>query len=115
MCPEVTVVIETSLDDARRLARRYIGTYLQLPNYWRNLLRCGFDEDDLSDGGSDRLVDALVGWGPVERVTNRIHEHLKAGANHVAVQVLSEDPSRLPIEQWRALASALGPPGGLLT
>lgn len=115
LCPEVAVVIEPSPDNARRLARRYLRTYLQLPNCGRNLLRSGFDEDDLSDGGSDRVVDALIAWGPVERVTSRIREHLEAGADHVAVQVLGDDPSHVPSQQWRALASSLRPRGGLLT
>ena len=33
------------------------------PNYFKNWFRLGFTEADLADGGSDRLVDALVAWG----------------------------------------------------
>jgi hypothetical protein len=67
----------------------------------------GYAEADLQDGGSDRLVDAIVAWGNVERVKSRIDEHLRAGADHVCVQVLIEDRSVLPMEEWRRLAGAL--------
>jgi hypothetical protein len=40
-------------------------------------------------------------------VARRVGEHLDAGADHVAVQVLSEDPARLPLDEWRSLAGIL--------
>lgn len=107
LCPEVAVVLEPDLDEARRIARRHLGTYLTLINYRSNLSRLGYGENDLADQGSDRLVDTVVGCGPLELVTCRIHEHLDAGADHVAIQVLSDDPTRLPLEEWRSLAGTL--------
>ncbi len=104
LCPEVAVVLEPEPDRARGIARAHLGTYLRLANYRRNLARLGYDEDDLADAGSDRLVDSIVGWGTVERVSARLDDHLEAGADHVAVQVLTEDRARLPLEEWRALA-----------
>ncbi len=105
--PEVAVVAEPDPAEARRIARKHLGTYLRLENYHRSLSRLGYGEDDLSGGGSDRLVDALVGWGTLEQVARRVGEHLDAGADHVAVQVLSEDPARLPLDEWRSLAGIL--------
>ena len=32
----------------------------------RDLRRLGWGDDDLGDGGSDRLVDAIVAWGDEE-------------------------------------------------
>ncbi|MEU8257854.1 hypothetical protein AB0C06_26720 [Micromonospora inaquosa] len=72
--------------------------------------RLGFTDDDLVPGGSDRLIDALVGWGGLDAVATRVREHLDAGANHVALHVLRPDvPDRptLPLPQWRDLATLL--------
>ena len=107
LCPEVAVVLESDAAKERRVARAHLESYLRLANYRRNLTRIGYGESDLADGGSDRLVDALVGWGTLERVARRVSEHLEAGADHVAIQVLTDDPARLPLEQWRSLGSTL--------
>ena len=107
LCPEVATVVILDPVAARRVARAHLATYLQLANYRGNLARFGFGDDDLTGGGSDRLVDALVAWGPAERVVRRVHEHLSAGADHVAIQVLTADPARLPLEEWTELAAAL--------
>jgi len=107
LCPEVAVVVIPDPEAARRVARAHLATYLQLANYRGNLARLGFGDHDLTGGGSDRLVDALVAWGPPERVVRRVHEHLDAGADHVAIQVLTADPARVPLEEWTDLAAAL--------
>ena len=49
-----------------RVAREHLAVYLPLENYTRCWRRLGFDDADLADGGSDRLVDALVAWGDEE-------------------------------------------------
>ncbi len=106
LCPEVAVVLESEPERARRIARAHLGTYLRLPNYRGNLARLGYGEDDLADAGSDRLVDAVVAWGSLEEASARVRQHLEVGADHVAVQVLTEDRARLPLEEWRALATS---------
>jgi probable F420-dependent oxidoreductase len=108
LAPEQAVVLETDKDAARTLARAHLSIYLGLENYANNLLRLGFDEDDLSGGGSDRLVDALVPWGDAASVARRVHEHLDAGADHVCVQVVTSDAGEAPRRAWRELAGALG-------
>src|SRR5581483_1909565 len=45
-----------------------------------------------ADAGSDRLVDAIVAWGDVDAVRGRVKAHLDAGADHVCVQAVGEDP-----------------------
>jgi len=95
---------------ARRIGRASIGRLLRLPNYAGNLRRLGFGEADFADGGSDRLIDALVAWGDVEDVRRRVKEHLDAGADHVALQVLTADtaaPAALPLREWRELSALL--------
>ncbi len=104
LSPEQAVVLETDPDRARRVARKYMSGYIGLPNYAKNLLRLGWSEDDLSGGGTDKLVDTLVAWGDVEAIAARIQSHLDAGADHVSVQALGERSADLPTEQLRAMA-----------
>ena len=92
---------------AREIARRHMTTYLGLPNYTNNLKRLGWTDADISDGGSDALVDAIVAWGTLEQIVDRVHAHHAAGADHVCVQVLPADPRGLPMAEWRELATAL--------
>jgi probable F420-dependent oxidoreductase len=104
---EVGVVLETDPDRAREIARLHLATYLALPNYANNWKRAGFTDDDIANGGSDRLVDALIGWGDEAAIVARVQQHRDAGADHVCVQVLTSDPRTLPVDQWRTLAPAL--------
>ncbi|OWY61797.1 LLM class F420-dependent oxidoreductase, partial [cyanobacterium TDX16] len=91
----------------RATARKHLANYLVLPNYSNNWLRLDFTEDDLADGGSDRLVDALVVWGDEQAIADRVQAHRDAGADHVCIQVLTDDPSDTGLEQLRRLAPAL--------
>jgi probable F420-dependent oxidoreductase len=104
---EQAVLPERDPAEARRVGRESIAFYLTLPNYVRAWERAGFGPEDLGDGGSDRLVDAMVAWGSPEAIADRVQAHLDAGADHVCLQVLDADPSALPIGGWRALAPAL--------
>ena len=74
-----------------------MAIYLGLPNYVNNLRSLGFGDDDLANGGSDRLVDAIVAWGDLDAVRARVRAHHDAGADHVCVQVLPADPRALPL------------------
>jgi probable F420-dependent oxidoreductase len=84
-----------------------MATYLTLPNYTNNLRRLGWGDDDLADGGSDKLVDAIVAWGDEAAIQERVRAHLDAGADHVCVQVLGAEPAALPMDDWRRLAEPL--------
>ncbi|ONH55601.1 LLM class F420-dependent oxidoreductase [Frankia sp. CcI49] len=106
LIPEQKVVFTTDPDEARRIGRGNVGRLLGLPNYGNNLRRLGYREEDLANGGSDRVIDALVAWGDADRIRGRVREHLDAGANHVALQVLTAEPSELPRWVWRELAAA---------
>jgi probable F420-dependent oxidoreductase len=108
LAPEQTVVLERDPDRARAVAREWLARYLRLPNYVDNLVRTGFDRAEV-EGAGDRVVDEVVAWGDVEAVVARVEAHRAAGADHVALQVVTPDPTRLPREQWRRLAAALRP------
>ncbi|MDF3290828.1 LLM class F420-dependent oxidoreductase [Streptomyces silvisoli] len=108
LAPELKVVLEPDPERARAIARDYLAHYLALPNYTNNFLRLGFTEDDFANGGSDRLVDAVVAWGDAERVRARTDEFLAAGADHLALQLVEpSDAKGLPREGYRRLAEVL--------
>jgi probable F420-dependent oxidoreductase len=101
------VALESDPSRARELGRAHLLHYFALPNYVNNYRRLGFGEEDFADGGSDRLIDALVVWGDEDAIRKRIDLHRAAGADHVCIQVLSDAPVGLPLEQWRQLAPVL--------
>ncbi|MFI1995637.1 TIGR03620 family F420-dependent LLM class oxidoreductase [Actinoplanes sp. NPDC020271] len=101
IAPHQAVYLGTDVAAARAAARAGVGMFLGFPTYRNNLKRLGFTDDDLAPGGSDRLIDALVAHGTADDIARRVQEHLDAGADHVALHVLS--PS-LPRTQWRELA-----------
>jgi len=103
---EQKVVLDTDLSRARALVRDSIGIYLGAAHHQvNNLRRLGFTADDLADGGSDRLVDALVVAGDVDTIGKRVQEHLDAGADHVCLQPLTASPTVMPTAEWRELAA----------
>jgi probable F420-dependent oxidoreductase len=104
--PEQAVALTTDPQVARKLGRDHLAVYLALPNYTNNLRRLGFGDDDFAQGGSAKLIDALVAWGDESTIASRVNEHRDAGANHVCIQVLS-DEGDFPRRVWRDLAPAL--------
>jgi probable F420-dependent oxidoreductase len=107
LAPEQKVVLETDPQRARAIGRpRVQKPYLGLVNYTSNLRRLGWGDEDLKDGGSDALIDALVARGSGEQVAARLAEHLDAGADHVCVQLLTE-PGADPMGGYEELAGAL--------
>ncbi|MFF4710282.1 LLM class F420-dependent oxidoreductase [Streptomyces eurythermus] len=109
LAPELKVVLESDPARARETARAYLARYLELPNYTNNFLRLGFTEADVADGGSDRLIDAVFAWGDEARIRERVTAFHEAGADHVALQVVTANTGEvLPRKEWRALAALLG-------
>jgi probable F420-dependent oxidoreductase len=104
---EQAVVLTSEREEALRLGRSHLSRYMRLPNYRNSWLRQGFNEEDLSDGGSERLVEGLMAWGSEDDIRERVREHLSAGADQVCVQVVTDDPIDSLIEQWRLLARVL--------
>ncbi|MFJ9369555.1 LLM class F420-dependent oxidoreductase [Nocardia sp. NPDC101769] len=100
---EHKVVLDEDAARARVSGREKAGFYLGLVNYVNNLRRFGFDETDLIQPGSDRFVDAVVAHGSAAQIADRLAEHVQAGANHVAPQVVGGDY----LEVLRTLAPLL--------
>ncbi len=104
---EQAAVLSSDPTVARATARRHMKRYLELDNYANNLRRLGWGDADITDGGSDALVDAIVVWGDASTIRRRVDDHLGRGADHVCIQVIRVDINA-PVEQeWRALAPAV--------
>jgi probable F420-dependent oxidoreductase len=107
LAPEVTVLLTTDANHARERARAFMKRYLTLPNYRNNLLELGYSEAELKpDAPADRVVDDIVAWGDADQVGARVRAHHEAGADHVCLQALADDPAAA-LEQLRALAAVL--------
>ncbi|MCW3048504.1 MAG: family F420-dependent class oxidoreductase [Solirubrobacterales bacterium] len=106
LAPEQAVVLESEPGRAREMGRRHMAMYLKLPNYVNNLRTLGYDDADFADGGSDKLVDAIVAWGDEDAIAGRVREHLDAGADHVAVQSYADD-AQASLAQLERLAPVL--------
>jgi probable F420-dependent oxidoreductase len=100
LAPEHKVVLTADAAEARAIGRKVVDFYLGLSNYVNNWLRLGFTEDDVRKPGSDKLIDAVVAYGSPDQIARRLNEHLEAGADHVAIQVLGgsrEEQQLLPV------------------
>lgn len=91
LAPEQKVLRLTDAGQARAVARKFMALYLAMQNYRNNLLTLGFTTDDFENGGSDRLVDAIVAWGDDTSIIKRIEAHWANGADHVCLQPLRAD------------------------
>jgi probable F420-dependent oxidoreductase len=100
---EHAVLFQTDPDLARATARQHLADYLG-SHYIRRL---GYTDDDLAHGGSDRFVDDLVFWGDPDTIVKKLHAHVEAGADHVAVQVIGIEPGQSASPAWRVLGDAL--------
>jgi probable F420-dependent oxidoreductase len=105
LAPEQAVILTDDESRARELAREHVAFYMTAPNYRNSMLRLGFEEAELEDGGSERLRDAIVAWGDENAIRDRLKAHLDAGADHVCIQALPS--GELGLDALRRLAPAL--------
>jgi probable F420-dependent oxidoreductase len=105
VAPELACFVGEDRERGRAAAREYAATYLGLRNYTSNLLRHGFEQADLENGGSDRLIDTIIPQGSAEKIVAAAREHLDAGGDHVALQPVGGHG--IPREEWMALARAI--------
>jgi probable F420-dependent oxidoreductase len=105
---EQAVVLGTSRQEFLARAHHHLEFYTGLENYRTSWQRMGFGPDDWVRGGSERLCDAMVVHGDAHAIANRVTEHHDAGATHVSLQVLGQDPQTPPYDEWRHVAQGLG-------
>ncbi len=99
ICAAQAVYLESDPAKARAAARKYTSFYLGLRTYSKHLAPLGFGPDDLANGGSDRLVDAIVAWGSEGKIRERVAAHYKAGATHVCIVPITADGGMIPDER----------------
>ncbi len=102
---ELSVVLDQGREEFLRRAHEHLEIYTGLENYRNSWRRLGFTDEDFVRGGSNRLCDALVVHGDEGAVLASVDAHRSAGADHVCLQVLGEDFSTPPLDEWRRLAS----------
>lgn len=78
----LTVVEDSDHDRAKAAARESVAGRLRMRSYTTSVARLGYSAQELSEV-SDRLVDAVVGYGDGEAIAAKVREHLAAGADHV--------------------------------
>jgi probable F420-dependent oxidoreductase len=108
LAPEQMVVLETDPAEARRIARAGMKIYLGLPNYFNNLVRLGFTEDDRADGGSDRLVDAIVAWGTEEQIAEPAWPNTTTPAPTTCASRCCRTARPCPRPSWRCSTDRAG-------
>jgi probable F420-dependent oxidoreductase len=102
---ELACVVDEDVERARATARDYAKVYLGLSNYTNALLHHGFEQADIEDGGSDRLIDHVIPHGSAAEIAAAAQAHRDAGANQVCFQPLGG--SGIPVADWQALRAAL--------
>jgi probable F420-dependent oxidoreductase len=107
LAANLPAVVAGDLAAARSIGDPQTKLYLGMPNYTQNLARGGWAEEDLAGAGSDRLFDAIVAWGEGPQLRERVQRHFDAGADHVALNVVSATADRPAEAELRAIAEAL--------
>ncbi len=98
------MVLAGSREEARTIGDRHMAFYLNAPNYRNSLLALGWSEADVEQPGSDALFDAIVAWGGVDEIRQRVQEHRQAGADHVVLNFVTKDPTTPYLQEARLLA-----------
>jgi probable F420-dependent oxidoreductase len=81
----LAVAADADPERAKAAARQTVAGRLAAPGtYAATMARLGYSEQEIA-GVSDRLVDALVGYGDAAAIAAKVREHLAAGADHVLV------------------------------
>ncbi len=102
------VVLDTDPARARETARGPLRFLTGVAGYRASFARMGFTAAEI-DGCGDRLVDELVAWGDPAVIVDRVRAHRAAGADQVALAVLTDGSQPGPLAAARLLAPELLP------
>jgi probable F420-dependent oxidoreductase len=105
MAADLPVVLAAERSEARAIGDVHTGRYLRLDNYRNNLVRIGWRPEDLEPPGSDALFDAVVAWGDVAAIRERIDGLIDAGADQVVLNLVTRDPKEPYLAELRTLAA----------
>jgi probable F420-dependent oxidoreductase len=103
LAADLPVVLADNLVAARAIGDRHLSYYLGSANYRNNLLRIGWPEADLEKPGSDALFEAIVAWGDLDRIGEKVRQRFEAGADQVVFNLVSADASAPPLNELRKL------------
>ncbi|HSS92846.1 MAG TPA: TIGR03620 family F420-dependent LLM class oxidoreductase [Candidatus Dormibacteraeota bacterium] len=104
LAADLPVVLATARAEARAIGDLHTSQYLRTENYRNNLIRLGWAPQQLEPPGSDELFDAVVAWGEVATVRERVNGLLSAGADQVVLNLITKDRSVPYLPELRALA-----------
>ncbi|MEJ3659083.1 TIGR03620 family F420-dependent LLM class oxidoreductase [Actinomycetes bacterium KLBMP 9759] len=113
LAAHVNVVLHEDPVEAKAIARAVMAPWVEyagvVPSRWTQIRRLtGMTDADLADGGSDRLVEALIAFGGESAIAERVRQQFAAGADHVCISVAGDGPTPpLGMDVLRRLAPAL--------
>lgn len=105
LAADLPVVLAPGRAEARTIGDSHTNQYLRTENYRNHLLRLGWKPEDLEPPGSDALFDAVMAWGGIATIRDRINARLGAGADQVVLNLITRDRSVPYFAELRALAS----------
>jgi probable F420-dependent oxidoreductase len=105
MAADLPVVLAEGRADARAIGDAHTRVYLRTDNYRKNLVRLGWKPEDLEPPGSDELFDAVVAWGDIGTIHERVAGLFSAGADQVVLNLVTKDRSVPYLAELRALAA----------
>jgi probable F420-dependent oxidoreductase len=102
----LAAVVDADPEQAKATARQTVAGRLGQPGtYAATMARLGYSEGEITEV-SDRLVDAIVGYGDAAAIAAKAREHVAAGADHVLVMVTGTEFAD-GVDQLVRLAPAL--------
>lgn len=104
LAADLPVVLADDLAAARLIGDRHLAHYLGSANYRNNLLSLGWPAADLEKPGSDELFAAIVAWGDLDRIGDRVRTTFAAGADQVVLNIVAADESAAPLAELRRLS-----------
>jgi probable F420-dependent oxidoreductase len=104
LATDMPVVLAAERTEARSIGDAHMNVYLRTDNYRNNLLRLRWTPEDLEPPGSDDLFDAVVAWGEIARIRERVESLLSDGADQVVLNLVTRDRSVPYVAELRALA-----------
>lgn len=105
LAADLPVALVRDREEARAIGDPHTRLYLGTENYRNNLTRLGWDPADLEPPGSDRLFDAIVAWGDLARVRERVQGFFTAGADQVVLNLLTRDRAIPYVLELRTMAA----------
>ncbi len=94
---------DTDRSRAREAVRHMMARTVGAPGspYGANLVRLGYPQEEITNP-TDRVVDAMAGYGSVDDIAAMVRRHLDAGADHVIVTPVTDYATG--IDQLESLA-----------